>query len=244
MTFQIATRRQDDPRAGHDRHPPDREAGGPNTVTPHLHPGQRRGVLRRCERRLARSEPVPHRPVDVEPVRGEGHARRIARRIALADDDDRVGRILRVESVRSAEGGRVGKGRVARDELARVRLSRRSASEPGPASSPFRLGGYLAPDDRPLLRRDPAAPGHPYWTDRSRPPRRFDHDPPTRPKPADGRRISTHSTAVRLAPRPSRPATATGRVAEAPCQLGADAGHRARLACTTSCGSDEGPPAP
>ena len=62
-------------------------------------------------------EPVAHGAVDVEPVRGEDDARGVARRVALADDEDRVGRVLRREPVGRAERGGVGQGRVAGEQL-------------------------------------------------------------------------------------------------------------------------------
>ena len=92
--------------------------GNPNTVTPaDLHARDLARRLGRRERRLARPEPIAHGPVDVQAVRREHDARRVARRIALADDEDRVGRVLGREPVRLAERGRVGEGRVAGEQL-------------------------------------------------------------------------------------------------------------------------------
>ena len=69
------------------------------------------------EGRLARPESIAHGPVHVEPVRGEDDARRVARRIALADDQDRVGRVLGREAVRGAERGGIGERRIAGEQL-------------------------------------------------------------------------------------------------------------------------------
>ena len=82
-----------------------------------LHAGDVARRLGRGERRLARAEAVAHRAIDVEPVRGEDDARGVARRIALADDQDRVRRVLGREAVGRAERGRVGQGRVAGEQL-------------------------------------------------------------------------------------------------------------------------------
>ena len=103
-----------DPRIDPDRQlrrqPEDRHAAD-------LHARDLARRLGRRERRLAGPEPVAHRPVDVQAVRGEDDARRVARRVALADDEDRVGRVLRREPVGRAERGRVGEGRIAREQL-------------------------------------------------------------------------------------------------------------------------------
>ena len=98
--------------------------------------------LRRSERRLARAELVADDAVDVEPGRGQDDARRVARRIGLADDEDRVGRLVGIEAVRGAEGGRVGKRRVAREEL--VRDSQRV--EPLGQSVAGRVGSHSPKD--------------------------------------------------------------------------------------------------
>ena len=82
-----------------------------------LHPGDLAGRLGRRERRLARAEPIADGAVDVEPIRREDDARRVARRVALADDEDRVRRVLRCEAVGRAERRGVGEGRVAREQL-------------------------------------------------------------------------------------------------------------------------------
>ncbi len=74
----------------------------------------------------------PHRPVDVEPGVGQHDAGGEARRIALADDDDRVGRLLRAVAVGGAEGGGVGQRGVARHDLVLDAEPRRDGRGPSP----------------------------------------------------------------------------------------------------------------
>ena len=129
---------EDDALPGHDPGvDPDRQVGRqPEHRHPaHLHPGQRGGVLGRGERRLARPEPVADDAVHVEAIRRERHAGGVARRVGLADDDDRVRRVLRSEPVGGAERGRVGQRRIAREQLVR----RRRAARPPRRATPARL---------------------------------------------------------------------------------------------------------
>ena len=62
----------------------------------------------------------------------EHDAGRVARRVALADHQDRVGRVLGREPVRGAERGRVGQGGIAGEELVfdPERLERRDEASP------------------------------------------------------------------------------------------------------------------
>jgi hypothetical protein len=63
-------------------------------------------------------------------VRGEDHAGRVDPRLGLADDDDRVGRLVKVESVRGTELRRVGQGGIAAEQLIRDAQPRDDGVEP------------------------------------------------------------------------------------------------------------------
>ena len=89
-----------------------------------------RGLVGRGERRLACPEPVPDDAVDVEPMGGEHDARGIDRRRALADDDDRVGRILQARSRRPRRTRPCRRG----PDRTRTARGRRAPRGPPPAS--------------------------------------------------------------------------------------------------------------
>ena len=103
----------------HPRVDPDRQPGRQpeHRDAPDLHPGDVAGRLGRRERGLARAEPVADRAIDVEAVRRQHDARGVPGRIALADDEDRVRRVLRREPVRGTERRGIGQVGVAGEQL-------------------------------------------------------------------------------------------------------------------------------
>ena len=86
-----------------------------------LHAGQPGRLLGRGERGFARAQPVADGPVHVQAIRCQRHAGGEPRRVGLADDHDRVGRVLGREPVGGTEGGRVGQRGIAREELVGTR---------------------------------------------------------------------------------------------------------------------------
>src|SRR5450756_177909 len=122
-----------DPRARHDRGvDPDREVGrqAERGDTADLHAGQGPRLFGCRERRLARAETRANHAVDVEPMRRKDDANRVPTGLRFADDNDRVGRIVRVEAVGRTERRRVRQRWIAGEELVRYAAPRERLLEP------------------------------------------------------------------------------------------------------------------
>ena len=109
---------EDDRRAFHDpgvdpQRQPVRQAEGGDPAEHHA--GQRPGLVGRGERRLLHAEALADGAVHVQAGRGQHDAGRVARRFDLADDHDRVGRVLEGVAVglRRTRRCRPGRGRRA-----------------------------------------------------------------------------------------------------------------------------------
>ena len=88
-----------------------------------LHSGDVDRLVAIGEGCLPHAEPPPHHAVHVEPGRREDEARGVHPRLRLADNDDRVRRLVEGVAVRLTERGGVGEVGIAGDDL--VRRTRR-----------------------------------------------------------------------------------------------------------------------
>ena len=127
--------------ASRERRPtPATHAGSPNTVTPPISIP----VIRRVASGGANDAlRVPSRSRTARFTSSRSGARDdasgVTRRVALADDEDRVRRLLRCETVGRTEGRGVGEGRVAREQLV-VDTQRRQRGD-----QPFAALGIVRP---------------------------------------------------------------------------------------------------